>query len=137
MALPQNATTIEELIKAGENVTISYDNLSFINTLSNGTTISIRNVVSDYIDDMKRASVQIKLDDEQYQKYCFKPKLLCFDTYGNAEVYFIILLINNIADVREFDKHNIRMLSKEYMNAILTAIVDAEKDNLDNYNSKK
>lgn len=136
MALPQNTSTIEEFINSGSGITITYYNLSFNDMLSNGTVVSVHNVVSDYLDELKDAAVYVSLNQDQQFKYMYKPKLLCSDLYGNPELYFIILLLNDMADVKEFTKPVIRMLSKNSMSELLTLIYNAEKQAISNYNNK-
>ena len=136
MALPQNTSTIEEFINSGSGITITYYNLSFNDMLSNGTVVSVHNVVSDYLDELKDAAVYVSLNQDQQFKYMYKPKLLCSDLYGNPELYFIILLLNDMADVKEFTKPVIRMLSKNSMSELLTRIYNAEKQAISNYNNK-
>lgn len=133
--LPENTYTLEEFIKAGRSVTISYDALSFKEVLSNGTEISILNVVNDYLEDIKQYQVTVLLDDKQYEKYRFKPKLLCHDVYGNPELYYIILLMNSIADVKEFDFKKIKMLNTTAMDTLMSYIYNAEKSQIDRYNT--
>ena len=136
MALPQNTSTIEEFINSGSGITITYYNLSFNDMLSNGTVVSVHNVVSDYLYELKDAAVYVSLNQDQQFKYMYKPKLLCSDLYGNPELYFIILLLNDMADVKEFTKPVIRMLSKNSMSELLTLIYNAEKQAISNYNNK-
>lgn len=136
MALPQNTSTIEEFINSGSGITITYYNLSFNDMLSNGTVVSVHNVISDYLDELKDAAVYVSLNQDQQFKYMYKPKLLCSDLYGNPELYFIILLLNDMADVKEFTKPVIRMLSKNSMSELLTLIYNAEKQAISNYNNK-
>lgn len=137
MALPQNTTTIEELIQSGKSVTISYFNLSFVDMLSNGTWISVLNVVNDYISELRSTALNVELTREQQQIYYYKPKLLCYDVYGNPELYFIILLMNDMADMKEFTKPVIKMLRKKDMSAIIGAIYNTEKSAILSYNSNK
>lgn len=136
MALPQNTSTIEEFINSGSGITITYYNLSFNDMLSNGTVVSVHNVISDYLDELKDAAVYVSLNQDQQFKYMYKPKLLCSDLYGNPELYFIILLLNDMADVKEFTKPVIRMLNKTSMSELLTLIYNAEKQAISNYNNK-
>ena len=96
MALPQNTTTIEDFIDSGRGITLSYFNLSFADMMSNGTWVSVLNVVSDYIEELKSVCVNVELTQEQQMAYFYKPKLLCYDVYGNPELYYIILLLNEI-----------------------------------------
>lgn len=137
MALPQNTTTIEEFIESGKGISITYPSLSFLDTMSNGTQVSVLNVINDYIKEIKNACITVELSKEEQNAYFYKPKLLCYDVYGNPELYFIILLLNDMADVKEFTKPNILMLKKSYMSIILSQIYNAEKDAINSYNTKE
>lgn len=134
--LPQNTTTIEEFVESGAGITITYPNLSFTDMLTNGTWVSVHNVISDYIDELRNSCVNVELTVDQQFVYHYKPKLLCYDIYGNPELYFIILLINDMADVKEFTKPVIKMLRKSHMSDLLTLIYNAEKKAISNYNYK-
>lgn len=136
MALPQDTTTIEEFAESGSGVTITYSNLSFEDMVSNGTIVSVYNVISDYLDELREASVAVELTYEQQFMYMYKPKLLCYDMYGNPELYFILLLINDMADVKEFNKPIIKMPRKADMSHLLTLIYNAEKRSIADYNAK-
>lgn len=136
MALPQNTTTVEEFIAAGKSVTINYFNLSFLDRSQNGTVVTSLNVVNDYMSELRDACVNVKLTPEQQQAYFYKPKLLCSDIYGNPELYFIILLINDMADVKEFTKPIVKMLKKDHMSILLGYIYNAEKAAIEAYNDK-
>lgn len=134
MAKPENAATIEEFIYNGKTTTLSYDALSFKNSLSNGTLVTVLNVIDDYIEELRERAILISMSVEEYRKYKYKPKLLSIDLYGNPELYFIILLINDMADVKEFDKRNIYLLRKNTFFELLSNIYNAEKKVLDIYN---
>lgn len=134
--LPALTTTIEEFIDSGAGITITYPSLSFTDMLSNGTWVSVHNTINDYIDEIRSLCVNVKLTQDQQFTYHYKPKLLCYDIYGNPELYFIILLINDMADVKEFTKSSVKMLRKSDMSELLTLIYNAEKKAIANYNNK-
>ena len=134
MALPQNTTTIEDFVASGNSISISYQNLSFLRTLDNGTSLSILNVIADYIDEISNVCVNVSLNQAQQFKYFYKPKLLCYDIYGNPELYYIILLINDMADVKEFTKPVIKMPRMTHMNDIISMIYNANKEAIDDFN---
>lgn len=137
MALPQNTSTIEEFIKAGSSISITYPHLSFSRTLSNGTSVAIHNVVSDYIEEIRNTCVNVALTQEQQFRYFYKPKLLCHDIYGNPELYYIILLINDMADVKEFTKPVIKMPRKTHMSELVSLIYNAEKEAIEDFNNNE
>lgn len=133
--LPENTYTLEGFIAAGRSITISYDSLSYKERLSNGTEISILNVINDYLPELRELESTVLLDEEQYRKYRFKPKLLCHDVYGNPELYYIILLLNRIIDVKDFDLKKVKMIRVDALNTVLSHIYNAEKNDISAYNS--
>jgi len=135
--LPEDTSTLEEFIEAGHKNTLSFSDFSFKDRLSNGTVISTLNVIDDYMDELLNLSSVVRLTQEQYNKYRFKPKLLCHDVYGNPELYYIILRLNGLADMKEFDYMQFRMLKVDYMNRFLSSVYNAEKSYINDYNSRK
>lgn len=137
MALPQDTVTIEEFVQSGKTTTINYFNLSFLDQTQNGTWVSVLNVVNDYLPELRNACVNVELTTEQQYTYFYKPKLLCYDVYGNPELFYIILLLNDMADVKEFTKPVVKMLKKDHMNTLLSYIYNAERAAIDRYNNKQ
>ena len=91
-------------------------------------------MINDYSSDIKNISYPVKLDSSEYRKYMYKPKLLCKDLYDTPELYFIILLINDMADVKEFNRSIIYLPPKRIMNELVTYIYNAEKDSIESFN---
>ena len=98
--------------------------------------VAVLNVVNSYMDEIMDYAVTVELTKKQQDIYYYKPKLLCYDIYGNPELYFIILLMNDMADVKEFCKPKIKMLRKDNMSSIVSAIYNAEKTAIGLYNKK-
>ena len=136
MARVSKTTTLEEFIEAGSGITISYDNLSMVDEIKN-TRIPIYNVLSDYIPELMISTVTITLTEQEYFKYRFKPKLLAIDVYGNPELYFVILILNNMCSIKEFDIKKIKMLPTSAMNDLLSSIYNSNRDFLSQYNNKQ
>lgn len=136
MSLPQETTTIEEFIESGKSVSVDYMNLSFLDKVSNGTWVSVLNVINDYMTELKNACVTVELSEAQQWAYFYKPKVLCYDIYGNPELYFVILLLNDMADVKEFTKPKLKMLRKDHMSMLLSYIRNSEAKAIDSYNDK-
>lgn len=128
--------TLNDFIKAGKMTTVDYDNFSYKDLVSNGTEVSILNVVNDYMREIKKQAVTVKLSTEEYLKYRYKPKLLCRDVYGNGELYYVIMLLNGRIDVKDFDRDTLLMLRVESMNTLLTQIYNAEYKWMNEYNTE-
>lgn len=130
----QKTHTIERFIEMINAVPLDYQKLSYIENIGH-IKFPVTNVISDYLKELKTLAVSITLDDKQYLKYKYKPKLLAGDIYNNQELYYIILLLNGMADVREFDRKTILMLSKSDMADCLSYIYNAEKVAIESYNN--
>ena len=128
--------TLDDFIKSGKLNTMDYDTFSYKDLVSNGTEVSILNVVNDYMIELKEAAVRVKLSTQEYLKYRYKPKLLCRDVYGNGEVYYVIMLLNGRIDVKDFDTDTLLMLSVANMNSLMTSIYNAEYKWMQEYNTE-
>ena len=131
---PKDTYTLEQYANSGKNVTISYNNLSYRELINSNLIVPIFNVLDDYIDDLKRIAVTVQLTDDQYYNYMYKPKLLSQDIYGNTELYIVILRLNGMCDMKEFNKKKLKMLTIDNMNEALTLIYNTEKKYIDQYN---
>lgn len=130
MASPEKTYTVEEFIKAGQGVTLTYQNLSLINKLEDNIKFPFMNVFNTYVDDILDSALikMVKFTDDEYFKYQFRPKLLAYDIYGSTDVYFIILAINRILSPKDFTAKTIKMISKQDLNKLMSYIYNAEKD---------
>lgn len=135
MSNPNYTSNIEQFINCKSTQSINYNNLSYLETLSNGLQSPIWNTVTDYIDDIKSLSSIVEFTDEQYSRYKYKPKLLCNELYGNPEVYFVILLINNMIDIKDFNSKKVKLISKSSMESLMSTIYNAEKTMVSEYNT--
>ena len=134
MANPKDTYTIEQFIEAGTGNPITYDKLSLIE-YHNDIKFPVFNVIHDYMEEMKLATVTVTLNDKEYIKYVYKPKLLAYDIYGNPELYFIILALNNMCNIKDFDLKRIKLLKTEVLEEVITFIYNAEKKTIETYNS--
>ena len=131
---PRYTHTLIEFIAAGQSSTdLSYSKLSYVEK-RDGIDFPVHNIIDDYIDELKEKCLTITLSDSEWIKYRFRPKLLANDVYGTTEAYFLILLLNNICDIKEFYDKSLKMLKKDDLFEALSQIYNVEKDNLILYN---
>ena len=132
----ENTYTVSEFIKAGHKNTITYDKFSYKDLISNGNEVSTLQLVDDYFREMREAAVNVQFSKKEYLRYRYKPKLMCHDIYGNGELYFAILLLNGIADVKDFDFNRLKLISVDNMSSLISQIYNAEYKWKDQYNYK-
>lgn len=109
---PEHATNLEQFISLGQDVKITYNNYS-IKEKVNGINYPVHNVIYDYIEEIKEKAVLVTLTDHEYLKYKFRPRLLAYDVYGNSELYFVLLALNNIIDIKDFNFKKLYMLKRD------------------------
>ena len=133
---PQNTYTIDQFIQCQSDTNVCYNNLSFIDQ-RNSIKYNTYNVLSDYLDEIRENyCLKIKLDKDNMFKYKYRPKLLCYDIYGDGELAFIIMIINDICDVKEFTKDTLLMPTIENMQLITKRLYNANKNDIEVNNKK-
>ena len=134
---PHNTWTLDQFIASQNDSVMSYHNLSFVD-IHDGIAYDTYNVLTDYIDEIRSEyCVPVKLNMDQLEKYKYRPKLLCFDMYGNGELAFILLLANDMCSVKSFTKDTILMPRVTMMNELVKYLSNANRMALRTYNKKE
>lgn len=131
---PEKSYTIEQFITFKDDDTASYNNLSFRDKYDN-IIYPIKNIIDDYTDELNELLVDVVMSESEFLRYRYRPKLLAFDIYGNAELDFLILAMNGMCNMKEFDSKNIKLIKNKDLDSFITSIFNANKDDLDIYNS--
>lgn len=131
---PEKSYTIEQFITFKDDDTASYNNLSFRDKYDN-IIYPIKNIIDDYIDELNELLVDVVMSESEFLRYRYRPKLLAFDIYGNAELDFLILAMNGVCNMKEFDSRSIKLIKNKDLDNFITSIFNANKDDLDIYNS--
>lgn len=129
--LPENTSTIEEFIDMGACDEITYKNFSIlVKFIGESSVIEYAqdNIIYDYMDELLAKAKDFELSDSDYIKYRYKPKLLSYDIYDTTELYFVILAINGMCSIKDFNKRKIKLLYKSDMMNLLNQIYSAESD---------
>ena len=70
----------------------------------------------------------ITLTNEEFQKYQYQPKKLAYDLYGSTEYYYMILFINSMTNIKEFNRRRINLMRAKDMSNVLSAIYSSESE---------
>lgn len=133
---PYNTYTLDQFIACQSDSSICYNNLSFIDQYAN-IQFNTYNVLSDYVDEIRdNYCLPIELNDKQMVKYKYRPKLLCNDVYNDGELFFIILIINDMYTIKDFTKKKLLMPTKNNMNEIIKRMYNSNKQAISIYNEK-
>lgn len=133
---PSETLSLDDFVSSKPSSQLSYYYLSLLEKdTKHNIEYSVYNVISDYLTDLKKMCKTVTLTDKEYYTYRFRPKLLANYLYGNGELYFIILLLNDIWSVKDFDFKTIKLIPKTQLSDVLSKINESEKDFIDLYNS--
>lgn len=111
--------TLEQFIAEGDfKIKNTYQDFSMIDI---GNVLS-HNILNDYFNEIMSMTKVLTLTDKEYHRYCFRPRLLANDIYGDGELFFIILYVNGICNVKDFNRKKIKMLSKGDLSQIISRV---------------
>ena len=125
---PDKTSTVEEFINAGISDEMTYNNFSilFRSSQQDNIILSANNIIYDYMDEIKPYIVNVSLSEEEYIKYRYKPKLFAYDIYGSTELFFVVMAVNGIYDIKDFNRRNIKALYKKQLFELLNQMYNAE-----------
>ena len=106
---PALTYTLDQFIGMKYSDDITYHNFSIIEKIDDNIELVDHNIIEDYLDELESICVKCELTLEQYRKYKYKPDLLAFDVYGSVQLDFIIMLVNDMIDPKEFDLKTIML----------------------------
>lgn len=133
-----NVATVSETAEAGKQLELPFEKFFLKNTLqvdsSNSIIINHRCILDEYWDEILKDVKQAELTDKDYELYRYKPKKFCYDFYGCTDLWFLLLKINNMVSVIDFDKKKINIFSDNIfttLNLILTMEEEKYQENLE------
>ena len=127
-----NNSTIQEIIEAGKRAALTTDELSLKTIVTNSSDekfiINLTPVFEKYYELLTDYAVTVRLTEEEYLRYRFKPRLLSKDLYGTYELHYLLLKLNHITSVIYFDYTELRVFTPEIV-SLLNEIKILEFDN--------
>ena len=131
---PAESYTIEQFIDLQVKDDITYQNFSILQSSIDepNTFYAIDNVIHRYIEDIKDQIKTVTVDDNYKLKYMYKPKVLSYDIYGATEMYFILMALNGIYNVKDFDlkDYKFKALDRDTMFSFASKVYNAEEETL-------
>ena len=136
MSTKTNKTfTLDQFADSKSSNTVSYYSMSLLEKdLQNNIEYDVFNVVSDYMNELKAMAKEVTLSEAEYYTYRFKPKLLAHYLYGNGELYFIILWLNDMWSVKDFNLRTLKLIKNSELAQALSSINASEKSFIKAYN---
>lgn len=133
MANLDSASTIDDHIAYGKELEVSHDRLHLKATFrTNGDKVIINysSILDKYMDYLQAIIETVKLTDDEYIKYKFQPKRLCYDYYGSVDLWSSILRINNLTSASQFTSQTIKVFTPDVFN-VLNEIINIERNSIE------
>lgn len=126
------SSTIQSVIEGGKELKITGNDLHFkhvvANTKGEKYVVLMNAIFEKYYSLMLEHSVVVELTDEEYHKYRYKPRVMSTDLYGTPELHFLLLRVNHLVSITEFDLKVMRVFEQDIV-SILNEIIIHENDN--------
>ena len=123
---PATTTTLEDFIEMRSIDEMTYYNFSILEVI-NGVEHLNHNLIEDYLEELKSACITVDLTLDQYKKYKYFPDLLSYDVYGSVQIDFIIMLLNDCIDPKEFDKKTVILPYASVLASFLNTVYSKEQ----------
>lgn len=133
----KNIVTIQDLIDRKQiKGKIDYNTYSFSISLKDTITLPFQNVLTTtYAKELKELAIDIKLTNDEYYKYRYRPKLLAYDIYNYSELFYIINFINGIYNIKDFNFKTLKLIPKTDLFNLLSYVLQADSANISDFNN--
>lgn len=132
---PNTPFTLDQFADSKSSNNISYYTMSLLEKdQQNNIEYDVFNVVSDYMNELKAMAVEVTLSDKEYYTYRYKPKVLAHYLYGNTELDFILMWINDIWTPKDFNFKTLKLIKHSDLARALSSINASERPFIRAYN---
>ena len=122
---PSKMYTLDDFISMQISDNMTYYNFSILEIIDGVEHLEF-NLIDDYLPEIKKKCLQVQLDKKEMSKYRFHPDLLAFDLYGSVQLDFVILLLNDMVDPKEFINSTIYLPHASTLYNVLDSIYSKE-----------
>ena len=102
----------------------------FQNGMKHKIVVNGDNIADKYSAELEENKKIVEFTTKEYYKYRYNPKLLSYDVYGSTELWFFILMANEIYTITEFDLRKVKMFDAAIISK-LNRMLELDKEFLD------
>ena len=122
--------TIEEFISRKYEDELTYRNFSIVEYADDIELID-RNLIAEYLPEIVSTCQVYKFTIQEYRKYRYAPDLLSYDLYHTTQLDFLLMLINDMIDPKEFNLKRIKLPNAAVINRIMSDILSVNGGYID------
>lgn len=124
---PGDAYTLPEEVSKASGIEISHGKMQF-KTLIDGCVVPFRSLIEKYHNALRKYIIEREYDEEEFQRYFQRPKLLSQDLYGTPELWSWLLYINNCKSIANFTDRKVKIFSTDVRDAITEILTISNAD---------
>lgn len=114
--------SVQEVVNLGVTIPISHHKMfmsdSFVDKHLNSIHINTHSLINRYMEVIKDNSTVVTLTDEQLSMYKYQPKKLCMDYYNTLEFWSLLLKLNDMTSIFDFNKKNLLLPTNNIFDVI-------------------
>ena len=126
IANPALTYTLDDFISMQISDDMTYYNFSILEVID-GVEHLDSNLVEIYLEELKSRCISVLLTEEELKKYKYNPDLLAYHLYGSGQLDFVILLLTDMYDPKEFSKKNIILPHSSTLSNFLNQVYSKEE----------
>ena len=126
IANPALTYTLDDFISMQISDDMTYYNFSILEVID-GVEHLDSNLVEIYLEELKSQCISVQFSEEELKKYKYNADLLAYDLYGSVQLDFVILLLNDMYDPKEFTKKNVILPHSSTLSKFLNDVYSKEE----------
>ena len=87
----------------------------------------IQKAVEVAVEELKSQCISVQFSEEELKKYKYNADLLAYNLYGSVQLDFVILLLNDMYDPKEFTKKNVILPHSSTLSKFLNDVYSKEE----------
>ena len=123
---PALTYTLDDFISMKISDDMTYYNFSILEVID-GVEHLDSNLVEIYLEELKSQCIPVQFSEEELKKYKYNADLLAYDLYGSVQLDFVILLLNDMYDPKEFTKKNVILPHSSTLSKFLNDVYSKEE----------
>ena len=128
----RNRSTIKSIIDEGKNLKIINRELSLkeimVNSVGEKIVVNMYNLYEKYYELLLDHTARVVLSEQEQMRYRFNPRLLSKDLYGTIELHYMLLRLNHVYSVINFDFTEVTVFKPSVI-TLLNEIMVIESEN--------
>lgn len=129
-------STIQSVIEEGLELKLTIKDLAFKEIIENSSgekfVVNMFNLYEKYYELLLEHATIVVLTDEEYGKYRYNPRLLSKDLYGTPELHYMLLRLNYVYSIINFDFREVRVFRTNITTLLNEIMVMESEDYIDN-----